>query len=445
MTLILAEQHTLSLSLANSIKPTPPTVNYITAIKSPANGVIHATILPPPDSLYANMIAWEVVIGGPGPGNDLDVLSFNGEKQRPIAVRFVNLEILVINGVDDMGCLIDKPFWDSLCANSNLPPTLKELLLALVKFMTVETSNKQTELTRTKFQTIESFRGLNSSVILKPGALLLDEYLAPAVVAFLSSDMNTTRELPDFIIEPSPGVFQFELFQPTFCKTLISIIDDFEATDLPRRRPNTMNNFGMVLTEIGLADFATNLNKRVISQLSKILFKEEIFASSLDSHHTFCVEYRAKELGKGDRNLDMHHDASEITLNVCLGRDSFKASGLRFCGEFGKKDHRVGRLELQHKVGTAVLHLGRQRHGADNIEEGERINLIVWSRSSTFRTAAGYGHCDPDGYPREAEEGGKVDQVCLRRSNDRDYNTMKLGGGGETEREKKKSRRYVAF
>ena len=28
----------------------------------------------------------------------------------------------------------------------------------------------------------------------------------------------------------------------------------------------------------------------------------------------------------------MHHDASEATLNVCLGREGFTGGGLRFCG-----------------------------------------------------------------------------------------------------------------
>ena len=90
---------------------------------------------------------------------------------------------------------------------------------------------------------------------------------------------------------------------------------------------------------------------------------------------------RSSQLGKGDRNLDMHHDASEVTLNVCLGRGEFSASGLRFCGEFGRADHRQSKLQLQHSLGRAVLHLGRHRHGADDIASGERVNLIVWARS----------------------------------------------------------------
>jgi hypothetical protein len=54
----------------------------------------------------------------------------------------------------------------------------------------------------------------------------------------------------------------------------------------------------------------------------------------------------------------------------------------------------------------APLHLGRQRHGADVIATGERLNLILWARSSAFRAAAAFGHVDADGYPREKEEVG---------------------------------------
>ena len=50
-----------------------------------------------------------------------------------------------------------------------------------------------------------------------------------------------------------------------------------------------------------------------------------------DDHHSFCVSYRPDE----DRGLDMHTDNSDVTLNVCLGRD-FTAAGLTFCGEVGQ-------------------------------------------------------------------------------------------------------------
>ena len=58
----------------------------------------------------------------------------------------------------------------------------------------------------------------------------------------------------------------------------------------------------------------------------------------------------------------MHHDASEVTLNVCLGRE-FTGAGLRFCGRFGGASHRKSACVLSHHPGRAVIHLGRQRHG----------------------------------------------------------------------------------
>ena len=40
-----------------------------------------------------------------------------------------------------------------------------------------------------------------------------------------------------------------------------------------------------------------------------------------------------------DRGLDMHTDASDITLNVALGRE-FTGATLQFCGRMGDADHR---------------------------------------------------------------------------------------------------------
>ncbi len=36
----------------------------------------------------------------------------------------------------------------------------------------------------------------------------------------------------------------------------------------------------------------------------------------------------------------MHHDASEVTLNVCLGRSAFAGGDLLFCGRADEREHR---------------------------------------------------------------------------------------------------------
>ncbi|GMI16413.1 hypothetical protein TrLO_g12303 [Triparma laevis f. longispina] len=408
--LTLPQHHPLSLSLAAS-----PSGSWT----SSAPGLAEISIEPDSRSPYSCK-TWLCLVGGAGLGADEDVL-FGGDPRRPVCVRVLGVE-MSHPGIDDLGCVVDAKFWAAVLKDDEVTLALIEKHLRILLSVEAETADGSTpsDLTKQKVGTITKFRNLkpaNNSAILASTATLNPDHCHPDLSAFLSSP--TTASL-DFISSPTPGVYTFELFPPPFCAELVAIIDAFEATTLPRRRPNTMNNYGLVLTEIGLEAYATSLLERIIAPLSARLWPEEVFSTSLDAHHTFCVEYRAEELGKGDRNLDMHHDASEVTLNVCLGRGEFSASGLRFCGEFGKADHRQSKLQLQHSLGRAVLHLGRHRHGADDIASGERVNLIVWARSSAFRAAAAYGHVNPDGYPKKPES-GEVHQVCLSKANDADY------------------------
>lgn len=158
-------------------------------------------------------------------------------------------------------------------------------------------------------------------------------------------------------------------------------------------------------------------------------------------HHSFVVQYKAAELGEGDLGLDMHSDASEVTMNVCLGRDNFQASDLRFCGAFGSAEHRHEQYQHAHRIGSAVVHLGRHRHGADEISKGERLNLIMWARSAPFRAAAAFGHIAPDGYPK-AKEVGMPELHCLSKANDPDYERQldALSADGSAEAAQKKAK-----
>lgn len=224
--------------------------------------------------------------------------------------------------------------------------------------------------------------------------------------------------------EEFDGVYSFELFTPEFCKMLIEEVDNYEGTSLPRRRPNTMNKAGLIVNEIGLEGLMTSLLQHIISPISQVCFPHELFATTLDHHHSFVVEYSASPTEK-DKFLDMHHDSSEVTLNVCLGKE-FEGSGLRFCGHFGSSTHRSLKHIYEHVIGRGIIHLGRQRHGADTITSGNRMNLIVWARSSHFRNAAACGSIYPDGYPREQESIDHIDKACLSAANDDDYEILML-------------------
>ncbi len=185
-------------------------------------------------------------------------------------------------------------------------------------------------------------------------------------------------------------------------------IDNYFASGLPIRRPNSMNNYGLIVNEIGLEPTITDVQQRFILPLAKLLYPQE--GSAFHAHHSFMVEYKAGH----DLGLDMHTDDSDVTLNVCLGRE-FEGAGLTFCGQMGQPNHRQFTAQYKHVRGRAVIHLGSKRHGADDITSGERNNLIIWNHNLDFRQTAAYTNRD---YHKEEAE---PDKRCLSYTHDRDY------------------------
>ena len=226
-------------------------------------------------------------------------------------------------GIDDLGCVVDSSFWAAVLEDKvTLESIEKHLRVLLASEPATADGSKPSDLTKQKVDTISRFRTLHpENPILAPTATLQTSHCHPKIHAFLDNPQSASL---DFISSPTPGVYTFELLPQEFCEQvrnfdvflfhphlipiltrrsqLVNIIDAFEETTLPRRRPNTMNNYGLVLTEIGLEAYATSLLEKVIAPLSARLWPEEIFSTSLDAHHTFCVEYRAEEVRDcGDR------------------------------------------------------------------------------------------------------------------------------------------------
>lgn len=269
--------------------------------------------------------------------------------------------------------------------------------------------------------------------------------------ALTASAEETLRSL---ITQDSPRIFSFDLFTLPFCDDLLRELDNYEASGLPQRRPNTMNNYGVIVNDIGMQALMDGLLE-LLEPVARRLFATEPVVCGLDHHHSFVVQYKSDHL-RGDRGLDMHHDASEVTMNVCLGRENFRGGDLLFCGMADEGAHRRYQYSHKHVRGRAVMHLGRHRHGAEDIlpaqqvsasagpgdvagtDEGssegsnaggagvvnsERLNLIMWLRSSVFRSAAAYGHISPDAFPK-AKEDGVPDICCLSKYNDTDYHNF---------------------
>jgi len=218
------------------------------------------------------------------------------------------------------------------------------------------------------------------------------------------------------VAEVAPDVYSFPLLTDDACRALAEEVANFRSSGLEARRPNSMNNYGVVLNDIGFKS-ALDVLQALVAPVARALFPVE--GQKFDDHHSFVVSYRPDQ----DKGLDMHTDDSDVTLNVCLG-DVFTASGLTFCGTMGAADHRQVSACYQHVPGRAVLHLGRRRHGADDILSGHRVNLIMWNYNKGYRASAAYRRRSA-AYLKEAAPPAVE---CTSFTHDRDY--LQVRGSG---------------
>ncbi|XP_025257475.1 2-oxoglutarate and iron-dependent oxygenase domain-containing protein 2 isoform X1 [Theropithecus gelada] len=175
-------------------------------------------------------------------------------------------------------------------------------------------------------------------------------------------------------------IYRVPVFTAPFCQALLEELEHFEQSDMPKGRPNTMNNYGVLLHELGLDEpLMTPLRERFLQPLMALLYPD-CGGGRLDSHRAFVVKYA---LGQ-DLELGCHYDNAELTLNVALGK-VFTGGALYFGGLFQAPTALTEPLEVEHVVGQGVLHRGGQLHGARPLGTGERWNLVVWLRASAVR------------------------------------------------------------
>ena len=215
-----------------------------------------------------------------------------------------------------------------------------------------------------------------------------------------------------FVDQMVPGIYAFDMLAPAFCEMLLEELNNYEASGLPVARPNTMNNYGVILNSIGMERTMDALQRVCVRPLAAALFPTE--GEHVDHHHSFMVQYKQGE----DLGLDMHTDACDVTVNVCLGKE-FSGAGLTFCGLRGDVSGNERRFcyRHQHVKGRGIIHLGHQRHGADDIVTGERFNLIMWNKSSCYRTTRDFS----SKYSHGVSSRGPPDLVCLSYTHDDDY------------------------
>jgi len=185
----------------------------------------------------------------------------------------------------------------------------------------------------------------------------------------------------------APCLYTFKLLSDKTCTELIEEVEHFELwckhMNLAPQRPNSMNNYGAILDDFGFNKTLDDLMTKIVNPLASILYP---YVGNLDGHHGFIVEY---QIGK-DTKLDFHVDDSEVTLNVCLGKQ-FQNGQLYFGGirchlHQQTNPQPAENIYVAHQPGIGLLHVGKHRHAAQKITSGHRLNLILWCRSSSFRS-----------------------------------------------------------
>lgn len=232
-------------------------------------------------------------------------------------------------------------------------------------------------------------------------AEISDRCLDPEFLRVLREDSDDA--LDAFVRRPHAGVIEFPLFSGEYVETMLREIHVFEHWCRHHQkkptRPNSMNNYGVVLAELGLEPAMDELLYTWLVPLTRRYFPEHA-GSGLDHQHAFVVDYAED----GDLSLGFHVDDSEVTLNVCLGL-SFEGAEVYFRGErcdAHREDpaNDAESWQWAPSPGMAILHAGAHRHGVHPLRAGRRVNLIVWARSSRHRRAHPIAHAGPASWCR---------------------------------------------
>jgi len=165
---------------------------------------------------------------------------------------------------------------------------------------------------KTRIQTEKDYKPLHQILFPKfDGGKWKEEWFDARFYDAIKS--SNSKELLSLMTEITPRVYSFPLFSTRFCDLLIEETKNYEKSGMPKSRPNSMNNYGLILNDMGLEGLLDNLMEGYLRPLAGLLYSDR-GGGTIDHHHSFIVEYQLDH----DLSLDMHTDDSDVTLNVCL-------------------------------------------------------------------------------------------------------------------------------
>lgn len=167
--------------------------------------------------------------------------------------------------------------------------------------------------------------------------------------------------------------------------------DEFAHLQLGRR-PMDLDSIGLGwITDLLFNMFIHPISRHLFASTEKLAINGDVvdddvlLSRVLDWRQGYVAGYSANPLesnGVQRHFLVPHTDDSEVTMNCCLGEDTFEGGNVEFHGLRGTTGEGllVGTVHRPN-VGTAVLHSGRHLHSVSNVLSGDRYALIIWSRS----------------------------------------------------------------
>lgn len=213
---------------------------------------------------------------------------------------------------------------------------------------------------------------------------LVHEALRTAVEnAWESPSLERENAVISLWKEVAPGIYMSRVpfLTSDGIRRIRAHLDAAQQSEIPTRRPNGMNRYGMILHPTDSVDGAVSLQAfdafylelmdTYIRPTMRALFSEYAGDPKDDSDsYSFTIKYSTDS----DMQLREHSDASLYTLNVNLNlpTETYAGSDLSFLLPDG------GTTTVTLEPGVAIVHLGQTRHQAQPIESGRRMNWIVW-------------------------------------------------------------------
>ena len=203
--------------------------------------------------------------------------------------------------------------------------------------------------------------------------------------------------LEDWMDQEMFDVFSFSLLTPEFCSILRTTLRDLstlaESDEFSHlnfgRRVIDLDSIGLGwVTDLLFHVYIKPISQHLFATTEKLVDADDVKNDAspiLDWRQGYVAGYSADPTGsKGvtRHRLVPHTDDAEVTLNCCLGEETFEGGSVEFYGLRGtpEEGQLVGRVKRPN-IGTALLHSGRHLHAVSQVTSGDRYAFIIWSRN----------------------------------------------------------------